>query len=127
MEIGLDNNLPTFSGGLGVLAGDTLRSAADLGVGMVGVTLLYRKGYFRQSLDEAGNQTESEVEWLPESYLDEMEPRVSVEVEGRAVTLRAWRYLVQGIDALRFVISNSKVNAAQTDDVRAAGGCQEND
>ncbi len=97
MEIGLDNDVPTFSGGLGVLAGDTLRSAADLGVRMVGVTLLYRKGYFRQSLDESGNQLESAVTWRPEAQLDEMEPRVVVEIEGRPVALRAWRYLVQGI------------------------------
>lgn len=97
MEIGLDNDLPTFSGGLGVLAGDTLRSAADLGIRMVGVTLLYRKGYFRQTLDESGNQTESAVNWAPESLLDEMDARVQVEIEGRTVELRAWRYLVQGI------------------------------
>jgi starch phosphorylase len=51
MEIALDEGMPTYSGGLGVLAGDTLRSAADLGVPMVGVTLLHRKGYFRQTVD----------------------------------------------------------------------------
>lgn len=97
MEIGLENDLPTFSGGLGMLAGDTLRSAADLGLRMVGVTLLYRKGYFRQSLDEAGNQTESAVSWRPELHLDEMAPRVTLRIEGRAVVLRAWRYAVRGI------------------------------
>ena len=51
MEIALDPNIPTYSGGLGVLAGDTLRSAADLGVPLVAVTLAHRKGYFRQHLD----------------------------------------------------------------------------
>jgi starch phosphorylase len=51
MDIALDEGMPTYSGGLGVLAGDTLRSAADLGVPMVGVTLLHRKGYFRQTVD----------------------------------------------------------------------------
>jgi starch phosphorylase len=59
MEVGLDSSMPTYSGGLGVLAGDTLRAAADLGLPMIGVTLLHRKGYFRQSLDAGGNQTES--------------------------------------------------------------------
>ena len=59
MEVGLDPAMPTYSGGLGVLAGDTLRAAADLGVPVVGMTLLYRSGYFRQHLDERGNQTES--------------------------------------------------------------------
>jgi glycogen phosphorylase len=57
MEIGVDPGIPTYSGGLGILAGDTLRSAADLGVPMVGVTLLHRQGYFRQHLDASGNQT----------------------------------------------------------------------
>jgi starch phosphorylase len=56
MEVGLDSAIPTYSGGLGVLAGDTLRAAADLGLPMVGITLLHRRGYFRQRLDAAGNQ-----------------------------------------------------------------------
>ena len=58
MEIALDPSIPTYSGGLGILAGDTLRSAADAELPMVAVTLVYRKGYFRQHLDERGNQTE---------------------------------------------------------------------
>lgn len=49
MEVGLDSAMPTYSGGLGILAGDTLRAAADLGLPMIGVTLLHRKGYFRQT------------------------------------------------------------------------------
>ena len=53
MEVALDPAMPTYSGGLGILAGDTLRSAADLGVPMVAVTLLHRKGYFRQRIDDA--------------------------------------------------------------------------
>lgn len=75
MEIGLEANLPTYSGGLGVLAGDTLRSAADLGLPMVGVTLIYRKGYFRQHLDSQGNQTESPASWIPEEILQPLDPR----------------------------------------------------
>jgi len=59
MEVGLDSAIPTYSGGLGVLAGDTLRAAADLGLPMVGITLLHRQGYFRQQLDAAGNQ----IDW----------------------------------------------------------------
>ena len=57
MEIGLEASIPTYSGGLGVLAGDTLRAAADMGLPMVAVTLLHRKGYFRQRLDDQGNQS----------------------------------------------------------------------
>lgn len=96
MEVGIDPSLPTYSGGLGILAGDTLRAAADLGVPMIGMTLLHRKGYFRQHLDSNGNQSESPSEWSPEKILEPMEPRVSVTIEGRQVHIRAWRYLVRG-------------------------------
>jgi len=97
MEIALDPAIPTYSGGLGVLAGDTLRSAADLAVPIVGVTLLDRKGYFQQHLDESGNQTETAVEWRPESILEPVDVRTSVQIEGRTVHIRAWRYVVRGI------------------------------
>jgi starch phosphorylase len=65
MEVGLEPEMPTYSGGLGILAGDTLRAAADLGIPMVRVTLQHRKGYFRQHLDKNGNQSESPVDWYP--------------------------------------------------------------
>jgi glycogen phosphorylase len=97
MEVGIDPGIPTYSGGLGILAGDTLRAAADLGVPMVGMTLLYRKGYFRQHLDSNGNQSESPSEWSPEKILEPMEPRTAVTIEGRTIEIRAWRYAVQGI------------------------------
>ena len=97
MEVALDPAMPTYSGGLGVLAGDTLRSAADLGVRVVAVSLLHRKGYFAQRLDERGNQTESPATWNPEEKLELMKPVVSVRIEGREVKVRAWRYLVEGI------------------------------
>ncbi len=97
MEVGLDAAMPTYSGGLGVLAGDSLRAAADLGVPMVGVTLLHRKGYFRQHLDERGNQTESAAAWSPEQLLERLPPVVSITVEGRVVAVRAWRYVIRGV------------------------------
>ncbi len=97
MEIGLNPAMPTYSGGLGVLAGDTIRSAADLKVPMVAVTLLHRKGYFRQKLDASGWQTEEPVEWPIESYLEEIPKKTFVTIEGRAVQLRAWRYEVKGV------------------------------
>ncbi len=97
MEVGLDPAMPTYSGGLGVLAGDTLRAAADLNLPVVGVTLLYRKGFFRQHLDAGGNQTETPCVWYPEEFLDPLEPCVSVSIEGRQVQVRAWRYLVTGV------------------------------
>jgi glycogen phosphorylase len=97
MEICLDQAIPTYSGGLGVLAGDTLRSAADLKLPMAGVTLLHRKGYFRQQLDAEGNQIEAPVEWRPEDMLQELPERATVTIEGRDVHVRAWRYAIRGI------------------------------
>ena len=90
MEIGLDAAMPTYSGGLGVLAGDTVRSAADLRVPMVAVTLLYRKGYFYQRLDPSGWQREEPALWVVEDFATELPARVSVIIEGREVQLRAW-------------------------------------
>ena len=97
MEIALEPDIPTYSGGLGILAGDTLRSAADLGVPLVAVTLAYRKGYFRQILDSAGNQFEQPQEWSPENQLTEAKAQASVEIEGRPVTVRAWKYTITGV------------------------------
>ena len=97
MEIGLDAGVPTYSGGLGILAGDTIRSAADLKVPMVAVTLLHRKGYFYQRLEQDGWQKEEPEEWVVDDFLDEMPVRSSVTIEGRAVRLRAWKYEVSGI------------------------------
>jgi starch phosphorylase len=96
MEIALEPHLPTYSGGLGVLAGDSLRAAADLCLPMVGVTLVHREGYFRQSLDVSGRQTESPDPWVPEDRLKELGPRVTVELCGRPVRVRAWVYTVRG-------------------------------
>ena len=97
MEVGLVSAMPTYSGGLGVLAGDTLRAAADMGLPMIGITLLNRKGYFRQHLDAEGNQTESPVIWDPAKFLEPLDTRASVTIEGRPVRIRAWRYLLTGI------------------------------
>jgi len=63
MEIAINPAMPTYSGGLGVLAGDTLRSAADLGVPLVAFTLAHRKGYFQQHLDARGVQSEEVQLW----------------------------------------------------------------
>jgi glycogen phosphorylase len=97
MEIALRPDLPTYSGGLGVLAGDMLRSAADLVVPIVGVTLVYRKGYFRQRLDSQGNQQEEPAIWKPEEALEPLTSVVSLELAGRRVQIRAWRFTLTGI------------------------------
>jgi len=96
MEIGLESAIPTYSGGLGVLAGDTLRSAADTSLSVAGITLLSRKGYFRQILDEGGRQTEEAVHWPVDDYLLPMDARAVVELEERQVTVRTWRYDIIG-------------------------------
>lgn len=89
--------MPTYAGGLGILAGDTIRSAADLEVPMVAVTLLHRHGYFYQRLDGEGWQREEPVAWTVEDFLDPLKPRITVEIEGRPVQIRAWQYQVKGI------------------------------
>lgn len=96
MEVALDAAVPTYSGGLGVLAGDTIKAAADMKVPMVAVTLLHRKGYFYQKLDDTGWQTEEPVHWAIDDYLAEMQVEAEVSIEGRSVWVRAWRYDVQG-------------------------------
>ena len=97
MEIALDPSTPTYSGGLGILAGDMLRSAADLELPMVAVTLVHRKGYFRQRLDDRGNQMEEPDSWDPEKRLQLVEASATVAIEGRQVQLRAWRYDIVGM------------------------------
>ncbi len=97
MEIALDPNIPTYSGGLGMLAGDTLRSVADLAVPLVAVSLVYRRGYFRQYLDGNGQQTEQPQQWDPDRTLEAVDARATVEIEGRQVSVRAWKYTVIGV------------------------------
>ena len=96
MEIALSKSLPTYSGGLGMLAGDTLRSAADTGSPMVAVSLAHRSGYFRQHLNSDGQQTESGVPWYPETMLTDAGATVTIQLQGRDITIRAWRFDVVG-------------------------------
>src|ERR1700759_604919 len=87
MEAAIDDRLPTYSGGLGVLAGDHLRAAADLGLPVAAVTLLYGGGYFVQHLDERASQSEEPVHWDPTELLEDLGPQTSVTIEGRTVKL----------------------------------------
>ena len=96
MEIAIHPSMPTYSGGLGVLAGDTLRSAADLGIPLIAFTLIHRKGYFQQHLDRSGLQSEEVQPWDPAAFCTEEPARVTVSVEDRVVTVRAWRYDMKG-------------------------------
>ena len=96
MEIALDPSIPTYSGGLGMLAGDTLRSAADTGAPMVAVSLVHRCGYFRQRLDASGQQTETAVPWSPE-VLPSAGEVVSLTMQNRTIKICAWRFDVVGV------------------------------
>jgi starch phosphorylase len=97
MEIALSPDLPTYSGGLGMLAGDTLRSAADTAAPMVAVSLVHRRGYFRQHLDDVGQQTESDVPWSPETTLPSANQIIALTLQGRQLLVRAWRFDVVGV------------------------------
>ena len=98
MEICVDHKIPTYSGGLGILAGDTIRSAADLGVPLTAVTLLYKKGYLKQKIDGQGYQQELPEEWNPQEVMVKLPIRIQVEIEKRKVAVECWMYLVRGID-----------------------------
>ena len=97
MEIALGSSIPTYSGGLGILAGDMLRSAADLALPMVGVSLVHHKGYFHQRLDQHGNQSEEPDGWNPADKLKLTTAQVTVRIEERQVQLQAWQFDVRGI------------------------------
>ncbi len=125
MEIGVRNDIKTYSGGLGVLAGDTVRSSADLSLPMVAVTLVSRKGYLKQSLTSSGEQQESADEWNPAAIL-ELEPKtIEVTVEGRQVCVQAWSYeyrsAIGGLVPILFLdtdlLSNAAVDRKITDNL----------
>lgn len=97
MEIGIDQHIPTYSGGLGILAGDTLKSCADLNVPIVGVTLLSEHGYFYQRIDNEGNQIELPINFNINHFLTRLPSKTSVNIEGRTVHIQVWAYLVKGV------------------------------
>ncbi len=97
MEIGLENSMPTYAGGLGILAGDMMKSCADLDVAVVGVSLIYHKGYFKQRFDDSGWQVEEEELWNPYEKLTLLPKEVTIELEGRNVRIRAWLYKQKGV------------------------------
>lgn len=98
MEIALEEGVPTYSGGLGILAGDMVRSASDLKIPLYAVTLLYRKGYFFQKLNSQGIQSEMPVEWIISDFLQELPQRIEVNIEGRKILVGAWQYNIRSKD-----------------------------
>jgi starch phosphorylase len=95
MEIALRSEIPTYAGGLGVLAGDTMRSAADLQLPLVGVSLVSRAGYFRQEIDADGGQIEHPSPWRPEDWATPLGAKIAVDIEGRPVWICAWLYVLE--------------------------------
>ena len=123
MEVGLAPELPIYSGGLGILAGDTIKSFADLGVPAVGISLLYTRGYFHQEIDTQGNQIEIPVEWDPSQFMTLLPEKITVTIEGRTVLVQAWVYEVEGITGYRipvlFLDTNTEINAPQDRELTA--------
>ncbi len=96
MEIALRSEMPTYAGGLGVLAGDTVRSATDLELPMVAVSLVSRAGYFRQEIDAQGRQLEHAATWDPKRWAQTLGAKIAVPIEGRTVWIGAWLYVLEG-------------------------------
>jgi glycogen phosphorylase len=96
MEIALRNEIPTYAGGLGVLAGDTLRSATDLDLPMVAVSLVSRAGYFKQLIDAQGRQLEHPATWDPKRWARPLDAKIAVPIDGRTVWIGAWLYVMEG-------------------------------
>ncbi len=95
MEIAINDKIPTYSGGLGVLAGDTVRSACNLKVPMVAVSLLHRGGYFKQTLDKDGTQHDEPISWKPEKHMERLRNEISVKLDGRTVRVGAWKTTIR--------------------------------
>ncbi len=95
MEIAVRPEIHTYSGGLGILAGDIARSCADLELPLVFVTLLSSEGYFRQQIDADGRQIEGPDPWDPASFMTPLAAKIAVEIERRTVWIRPWLYLLK--------------------------------
>ncbi|MDZ4783920.1 MAG: alpha-glucan family phosphorylase [Planctomycetia bacterium] len=96
MEIALRPEMHTYSGGLGILAGDTVRSCSDLGLPVVFVTLVSKQGYFRQEIDPEGRQLEHPDTWDPATWARPLPAMVGVDIEDRCVWIRPWLYIHAG-------------------------------
>ncbi len=119
MEIAIDQRMPTYSGGLGVLAGDVIRSFADMSVPAVGVTLICNKGYFFQQVDSEGNQIEVPAEWRAEDFMQKMEPKIKVPMGGREVVVQCWRYEVKESIPVFFLDTDIEENSDEDREITA--------
>ncbi|MFW6286120.1 MAG: alpha-glucan family phosphorylase [Nanoarchaeota archaeon] len=96
-EIGITENIKTYSGGLGILAGETIKTMADLEVPFCAVTLLYKKGYFKQNIDDSNRQLEVDDNWDYESLLKDINKKVKVNISGEDVFIKIWKFDYKGL------------------------------
>lgn len=96
MEIMLRTHIPTYAGGLGILAGDILRSCADMKIPAVGMTLVYKGESFIQKFHTDGTQSYSEIEWRKSDQFTKMPQRISIKVNGQNITIGCWRFDIVG-------------------------------
>jgi len=117
MEVGIKNGIHTYSGGLGVLAGDTIRSSADLRIPLVAVTLVSRKGYLKQEISDEGRQIGYSDDWDPSAYMDQVPVEVGVRIADRDVRIRPWLYEHQsptgGVVSIIFLDTDVEGNTAE--------------
>ena len=104
MEVALRPEIHTYSGGLGILAGDTARSAADFEIPLVVVTLVSCEGYIQQEIDASGNQIEHLDAWEPSNWASPLRAKIAINIEQREVWLRPWLYVLTGISGYKIPI-----------------------
>jgi starch phosphorylase len=133
MEYGIDTSLPIYSGGLGILSGDHMKTSSDMGLPLVGIGLLYRQGFFKQQLNADGFQQESypENDWynMPVERKVDKEGRplkISVDLAGRQATAQIWEVKI-GRSSLYLLDTNIKENSIDIRNVTASlyGGDKE--
>ena len=91
-EIGISSSIPTYSGGLGVLAGDHIKAAGDAGISMCAITLLYKEGYFKQRIDEEGVQTETYPRFDPDPLIKQLDLNFSIQLRNRKVFIQVFKF-----------------------------------
>ena len=117
MEIGLSNNIHTYNGGLGILAGDTVKSSADLKVPLVGITLVSKKGHFKQEITSNGKQIEHPDPWEPSEHMQLLSTEVKVQIQKRDVTVKTWLYTIEsqagGVVSVYFLDTDIETNSPE--------------
>lgn len=116
MEIGIRNSIPTYSGGLGILAGDTLKSCADLEIPIIGITMLNEHGYFFQQIDQDGNQIAQPTNWAVNDYLELTPIQTTIKIQNRNVHIQVWKYLITGETGFAIPIYFLDTNLASNDE-----------